>query len=220
MSPAGPSTSHPGATKSCDKKCIWKPNITPGDGRSCGCTFCNFPSKLKSFFLYGNEVALPGSPMPPPLSATDIWASHLSPVPSHQLHVNANHRENKHVLLIFGFYLMAKTSYKSVSASVFFLMASSVLTSWVFSAKFLWVLLPHTPQDQRPPHSCPNISRLFLLLNKKAKQKSASQGSLRTQENSHCGSDNWPVSSKARPSSPKFPLFTSYLDNTGAACQN
>lgn len=76
-----------------------------------------------------------GMRWPSPLNATAIWASHLSLVPSHQLHVNANHRENKH--LIFGFYLVAELSYKSVSASVFFLMTSNVLTRWVFSAKFL-----------------------------------------------------------------------------------
>lgn len=80
-------------------------------------------------------------------------------MPSHQLHVNANHRENKYVLLIFGFYLMAKTSYKSVSASVFFLMASSVLTSWVFSDffEFYYHTVPKTRDLHTPAlifHDC------------------------------------------------------------------
>lgn len=49
---------------------------------------------------------------------------------------------------------------------------------------------------------------------KKSKQKWASQGRLCTQENSHYGSDNQSVSSKARPSFPRLLLFITYLDNT------
>lgn len=126
MSPAGPSMTHPRATKCCENKCVWKLNITPGDEEELWLHPSNFPSKSNLFCMGMRWPSL--GPYSNPISATAIWASHLSPVPSHQLHVNANHRVNKHVFQILGFYLVAKMSYKSVSASVFFLMANNVLT--------------------------------------------------------------------------------------------